>query len=76
MRGYLAEMISPDRMKAFVETQEADFSYSYGEKARFRGNAYVERGQVSVALRLIPRAIRTIAELNLPPSLESFTARD
>ncbi|HVV15099.1 MAG TPA: PilT/PilU family type 4a pilus ATPase [Candidatus Paceibacterota bacterium] len=76
MRGYLAEMISPERMKAFTETQEADFSYSYGEKARFRGNAYVERGQVSVALRLIPRMIRTIAELNLPPSLESFTARE
>lgn len=76
MRGYLGEMISPERLKRFLETQEADFSYAYGEKARFRGNAYVERGQISVALRLIPRAIRTIAELNLPPALESFTTRE
>ncbi|HWB34292.1 MAG TPA: PilT/PilU family type 4a pilus ATPase [Candidatus Paceibacterota bacterium] len=75
MRGFLGEMLSPDKVKKFFETQEADFSYAYGDKARFRGNAYVERGQVSIALRLIPRVIRTIAELNLPPTLESFTTR-
>jgi twitching motility protein PilT len=76
MRGYLAEMISAERVKKFFETQEADFSYSYADKVRFRGNAYIERGQVSVALRLIPKMIRTIAELNLPPALETFTARE
>lgn len=76
MRGYLGEMLPQERLKRFDETQEADFSYAYGEKARFRGNAYVERGQVSIALRLIPRVIRGLAELNLPPALESFTARE
>ncbi|HVZ75818.1 MAG TPA: PilT/PilU family type 4a pilus ATPase [Candidatus Paceibacterota bacterium] len=75
MRGFLSEMLPPEKVKKFFDTQEADFSYAYGEKARFRGNAYIERGQVSVALRLIPRVIRTIAELNLPPALESFTTR-
>jgi twitching motility protein PilT len=76
MRGYLGEMLPPERVKKFYETQEADFSYAYGEKARFRGNAYIERGQASIALRLIPRVIRTLSELNLPPSLESFTAKE
>jgi len=44
--------------------------------ARFRGNGYVDRGNISVALRLIPRIIRTLAELNLPQVLETFTTRE
>jgi len=76
MLGFLTEMVSPERKEAFLKTQEADFSYAYGEKARFRGNAYFERGRIGIALRLIPRAIRTIQELNLPPALEGFTARE
>ncbi|MEI6864153.1 MAG: type IV pilus twitching motility protein PilT [Candidatus Adlerbacteria bacterium] len=73
--GLLAEMLSPEHKKRFLETQEIDFSYSYEDKARFRGNGYFERGHVGVALRLIPKVIKTLAELNLPPSIETFAAR-
>jgi twitching motility protein PilT len=75
MMGLISELIPPDRKAKFLETQEADFSYAQGDKARFRGNAYFERGNIGVALRLIPRAIRTIAELNLPPVLEGFASK-
>lgn len=73
---FLTELVSPERKKRFLETQELDFSYAFGDKARFRGNAYVERGRVGVALRLIPRAIRTLQELHLPPALEQFSLRE
>lgn len=76
MLGFLSEMLPPERKDAFLKTQEADFSYGYGDTARFRGNAYFERGRIGVALRLIPRAIRSVKELNLPPTLESFAARE
>ncbi|HEY5382968.1 MAG TPA: PilT/PilU family type 4a pilus ATPase, partial [Candidatus Paceibacterota bacterium] len=76
MLGLVTELLPPERKEAFLKTQEADFSFAYGEQARFRGNAYFERGSIGVALRLIPRMIRTIAELNLPPVLESFAARE
>lgn len=76
MQGMVATLMSPANQKRFTELQEVDFSYSQGEKARFRGNGYVERGRVGIALRLIPRAIRTLAELNLPPILENFIARE
>lgn len=76
MEGYAAELMSPERKKRFMETQEADFSYAYLDKARFRGNAYWQRGTIGVALRLIPKVIRSIAELNLPPILETFAARE
>ena len=76
MLGFLGEMLPPERKEAFLKTQEADFSYAYGEQARFRGNAYFERGRIGIALRLIPRAIRSVQELNLPPAIESFAARE
>jgi twitching motility protein PilT len=76
MLGLITELLPPERKEAFLTTQEADFSFAYGEQARFRGNAYFERGSIGVALRLIPRVIRTIAELNLPPVLETFATRE
>jgi len=69
-------MASPEQKKRFAETKELDFSWSYGDKARFRGNAYYQRGTVGVALRFIPRTIRTLAELNLPSVLNSFASRE
>ncbi|MDE1924823.1 MAG: type IV pilus twitching motility protein PilT [Patescibacteria group bacterium] len=74
--GIIGEMLSPERRQKFIDKQEVDFSYAYGDKVRFRGNGYFERGTVGVALRLIPRTIRSIAELNLPPVLEGFAARE
>lgn len=73
--GLLSVMLSPAFKERFLQEQEVDFSYAYGDKVRFRGNGYFERGHVGVALRLIPKEIRSIAELNLPPTLETFTAR-
>jgi len=76
MQGLLGEMLAPARKQKFMETQEADFSYAHGDKARFRGNAYFERGNVGAALRLIPKQIRTLSELNIPPIVETFAARE
>ncbi len=76
MLGLLGELVPPERKQKFLLSQEADFSYAHGDKARFRGNAYFERGRVGIALRLIPRTIRTVAELNLPPVIEQFTQRE
>ncbi len=73
--GILTVMLSPESKKRFLETQEIDFSYTYDNSARFRGNGYFERGRVGIALRFIPKVIRSIAELNLPPVLEKFAAR-
>ena len=75
MEGLIAVLLPPDLLKRFKDTQEIDFSYAYGEVARFRGNGYIDRGNIGVALRLIPRAIRSLAELKLPQILETFATR-
>ncbi len=76
MQGLLGVLLTSEHHKRFDELQEIDFSYAHGEIARFRGNGFVERGHIGVALRLIPRVIRSIQELNLPPVLEQFAARE
>lgn len=74
-RGFVGALISADKEKRFLEDQEIDFAYESEDGFRFRGNAYFQRGTISIALRLIPKAIRTIQELNLPETLASFARR-
>ena len=76
MQGIIEVLLTPAQKKRFDESQEIDFSYSAGEGGRFRGNSYVERGRLGVALRLIPRVIRSIAELSLPQQIENFAGRE
>lgn len=73
--SFVSELLTPENKKRFLETMEIDFSYSYKDQARFRGNGYFQQGSVSIALRLIPRKIRTLEELNLPPILSSFAEK-
>ena len=73
--GLLSVMLRPEHKERFLNTEEIDFSYGYGEKARFRGNGFIERGKYAAALRLIPKKIPTVQELNLPPILEDFSSR-
>jgi twitching motility protein PilT len=72
--GLAKQLVPAQKIDHFFETKEIDFSYTYNE-VRFRGNAYYQRGAVGMALRLIPRKIRTLEELNLPPILEQFTKK-
>ncbi|MCX6719362.1 MAG: PilT/PilU family type 4a pilus ATPase [Candidatus Taylorbacteria bacterium] len=74
MKGFLDIFLSSANKILLEKDKDVDFSYSL-TNARFRGNAYYRQGELSVALRLIPKVIRTLAELNLPPILESFTRK-
>ena len=73
--GLISVMLSPEHKQRFLLQQEIDFSYGYGSKARFRGNGFIERGKYACALRLIPKEIPTIAQLNLPPIVETFASK-
>ena len=73
--GFARALLSEEQQKAFFEKHEIDFSYAVKSGARFRGNGFFQKGGVSIALRYIPSTIRTIADLKLPPILETFAAR-
>jgi twitching motility protein PilT len=54
------------------QEKEIDFSYNFKDKSRFRVNIFFQRGEISIALRLVSNTIRTIEELSLPPILHEF----
>jgi twitching motility protein PilT len=62
----------PEKKREFTEDNEVDFSFELPDVARFRVNAYRQRGSVSMVLRAIPFTIRTIGELDLPPVVEKL----
>jgi twitching motility protein PilT len=73
--GFLKAVLKPQQLQDFLEHKEVDFAFETDEKARFRCNAYFQRGAVGIAMRLIPHQIRSITELNLPDILESFARK-
>ncbi|MFH0890921.1 MAG: PilT/PilU family type 4a pilus ATPase [Candidatus Liptonbacteria bacterium] len=68
----IMSMLTPDQQEKFKKDRQVDFAFSFEDKARFRVNAFRQRGYCAAALRLIPSQIRTIEELNLPPVMHDF----
>jgi twitching motility protein PilT len=52
----------------FRDAKQLDFSFSWDDKARIRGNAFRQRGTVALALRVIPMTVPGFEELGLPPA--------
>jgi twitching motility protein PilT len=50
----------------------ADFSYSLPQVARFRVNAFKQRGTYAIVMRVIPNVIPDFASLNLPEQLAAI----
>jgi twitching motility protein PilT len=63
----LREMLTAsDRLAEFAREGEIDFSYTVRGLARFRVNAFRQRGLISIACRVVPFNIRSVDELDLP----------
>jgi twitching motility protein PilT len=64
----LHEMLHNEaKLREFSTEHEVDFSYSIPGVARFRVNAFQQRGAISIVCRAIPHEIQTVDELLLPP---------
>jgi twitching motility protein PilT len=74
MTGLLQLLMDKEKFERFLRDKEIDFSYTFGGTTHLRGNAFFQRGVVSTALRLIPKA-KTFEELNLPTILASFAQK-
>src|SRR4051794_11878402 len=66
----LEEMLDdPEKLEEFDSENEVDFSYAVDGVGRFRVNAFLQRGQVSIVMRAIPVSIKAVEELGLPESV-------
>jgi twitching motility protein PilT len=65
-------MFSDGMREELVSNKEIDFSFSYKQSHRFRGNCFFQQGSVALSLRAIPLAIPSFEELLLPAACERF----
>lgn len=71
-KALVVALMSDDQKELFNVNRELDFSFSYGDIARFRINAYHILGNAAAALRMLPKQIPKIDELNLPETCHTF----
>jgi twitching motility protein PilT len=69
----LAAVLSSQGRAPFTDDdRELDFSFTWRDQARIRGNAYRQRGNVAVALRLIPHEIPSFEWLGVPEPVQKW----
>ena len=66
----------PNKLAEFEAENEVDFSYALEGLARFRVNAFRQKGFVSLVLRAIPVNIKSIEELSLPPVIRRLAEEE
>ena len=67
------QLMDENQKKQFEKNKEVDFAYNFDGKARFRTNVFIQQGSCAAALRLVPKDIKSIEDLELPPVLKEFT---
>lgn len=75
-KGLAFALMDESKQAKFLADREIDFSYDFKGKARFRVNAFFQRGSVSLALRLISEKIKTVEDLKLPAVLHEFPKKN
>ena len=71
--SYLKDILSSEQLERLSVNKEIDFSLHFSQKARFRVNAYNQKGTFAISFRRIPLEIPSIDELGLPKILHTFT---
>lgn len=70
---FLSKVLTDEQKNILDVNKSVDFSVALGSKARFRVNAFYQKGYPSVALRTIPLVIPSLEELHLPSMLAKLT---
>ncbi|MGD1058981.1 MAG: type IV pilus twitching motility protein PilT [Solirubrobacteraceae bacterium] len=64
------------KLAEFAREHEVDFSFEIQGVARYRINAFLQRGVISMACRAIPHHISSIEELSLPPVVSELAEEE
>jgi twitching motility protein PilT len=72
----LMKAITPERAQQEIQEQGGtDFAFEFGGAGRFRTAVFMQRGQLSLTLRLIPSRLFSFEEIGLPPIVKSLCRR-
>ncbi|MCK9992304.1 MAG: twitching motility protein PilT [Alphaproteobacteria bacterium] len=76
IRAMLHSLMSEAQRAVFSAELEMDFAISFGADARFRVNAFTSKDGAAAVFRAIPTVIKTLEEINAPPSLARLAELD
>ncbi|MGD0220238.1 MAG: type IV pilus twitching motility protein PilT [Acidimicrobiales bacterium] len=68
----IRSLLLPEQFESFEKQKDFDFSFSWNNVARIRGNAFHQRGSPALELRMIPMRIPSFEELALPAIVSSL----
>jgi twitching motility protein PilT len=71
-REMVYSILSQDQRQKLETDWELDLAYSLFGVARFRVNAFFQRGALAAAFRMVPIEIKSIDDLGLPKIVHSF----
>jgi twitching motility protein PilT len=74
-RQAIYSILTSEQQKQLELDRQIDFAYSLPGIARFRVNAFFQRGSVGAAFRLVPGKISTLEDLKLPPVLHTLAEK-
>jgi len=72
MKATMGRLMGPERMRVFQQELEGDFSYEIPGFARFRVNAFIQRGLMGAVMRLVPIEVPTLEAMGLPDVLKDL----
>lgn len=73
---WLAQQLTQTQQDALIKYGDTDFSWDGPEGERFRGSAFRERGNVNLAVRLLPAAIPAMDEIEIPEVVQQWSTLD
>ena len=62
VEALVMSILDEEQQQILLKDKEFDFSFAFGNLARFRANAFHERGNLAMALRSIPNVGRSVSD--------------
>jgi twitching motility protein PilT len=71
----LRDILDPKQWKELERRRHVDFSFTWRDRARIRGNAYWQRNSIAAAFRLLPLVIPNFDMLGIPEAVYRLLER-
>jgi twitching motility protein PilT len=71
----LREILDAKQLQELKKRRHVDFSFTWRERARIRGNAYHQRNSIAASFRLLPLTIPSFDMLGIPESVHRLLER-
>jgi len=72
----ITTLLTDRQMEQFTKDKELDFAYVLPEGFRFRVNVHMDMGNIEAAVRVIPKKIKSVSDLGLPPVIEHMAGME